>query len=49
MPASYVQEASDTGGGVTQEPPPTLPVLKNVERMSLEVDIFPKEPVPAAG
>lgn len=49
MPASFVQETSDMGGGATQEPPPTLPVPKNVERMSLEVNTIPQEPVSTVG
>lgn len=49
IPASSVSEVPYTGGGVTQEPPPTLSVPENVERMIPEVDTIPQEPMSTAG
>lgn len=41
VPASAAQEMLDTGGGVTQEPPPNRPTLEIVEESNLEVDTVP--------
>jgi len=49
VPTSAAQEMWDTGGRVTQEPPPNCLASEIVEELNPEVDTIPQEPMSTVG